>query len=104
MVPGSWCRSDRALFQGDLHFLAGGRWLARDLKLGLRFGGSELHARAALGSPNLGQKVPVPKMRKTSLPLTWLGDSGWNRESVVVPVLRLQSMMKFVSESALAIL
>jgi len=31
--PGSWFGSACALFEGDLDFLAGGRWLARDLRL-----------------------------------------------------------------------
>src|SRR6267154_6882968 len=57
-----------ALFEGDLDFLAGGRLLARNLKLCLWFGGSELHACTAPGSANLGQEVPVPRVQKHEFP------------------------------------
>lgn len=78
-----------ALFQGDLHFLAGGRRLARDLKLCLRFGGSEPQARATLLSSNLGQEVPVPKALKHEFLLLPPGRSCWPSESTVAKVVEL---------------
>ena len=62
-VPG-FC----ALLEGDLDCAAGGRWLARDLRLCLRFGGSEHHARPTLLSTNLNQEVPIPKAPKYQFP------------------------------------
>jgi len=47
------------LLLGDYYFLTGVDCFLRDLNLFAAFWALKLHARAALGSPNLGQEVPV---------------------------------------------
>jgi hypothetical protein len=54
---GSRFESDQRLLAGDHHLIAGRRGLACDFKPGVGIGGFELHAFAALFSPNLSQEV-----------------------------------------------